>query len=117
MPLTAFHSQDEVSEMWIGEWMESRGVREQMVIATKVCSFAGYLGFEAVCNSPGRGTQYTTNFKRGRTDIKQKSAYVGNSMKSLHNAVEASLRKLRTSYIDVLFVHWVSRLLICLACM
>ena len=32
-------SQDETSEQIIGEWMEQRGVRDQMVIATKVCGF------------------------------------------------------------------------------
>lgn len=31
-------SQDESSEEFLGEWMEVRGVRDQMVIATKVCS-------------------------------------------------------------------------------
>ena len=30
------HSQNESSEMFIGEWMETRGIRDQMVIATKV---------------------------------------------------------------------------------
>lgn len=29
-------SQDEVSEEWVGEWMEERGNRDQLVIATKV---------------------------------------------------------------------------------
>ena len=33
---TANNYQDETSEMFIGEWMETRGVRDQMVIATKV---------------------------------------------------------------------------------
>ena len=42
---TACNYQDESSEEFLGEWMETRGIREQMVIATKVCSFAGYLGF------------------------------------------------------------------------
>lgn len=32
--------------------------------------------------------------------------YTGNNAKSLHLAVEASLKKLRTSYIDLLYVHW-----------
>ena len=31
-----FDSQDETSEQFIGEWMETRGIRDQMVIATKV---------------------------------------------------------------------------------
>ena len=33
---TANAYQDESSEMFIGEWMEAKGIRDQMVIATKV---------------------------------------------------------------------------------
>ena len=33
---TAGNYQDETSEMFIGEWMEERGIRDHMVIATKV---------------------------------------------------------------------------------
>ena len=32
--------------------------------------------------------------------------YTGNHLKSMHVSVEASLKKLRTSYIDILYVHW-----------
>ncbi|KAI0716475.1 aryl-alcohol dehydrogenase [NADP+] [Earliella scabrosa] len=81
---TANNYQDETSEAFLGEWMESRGVREHMIIATK----------------------YSTNYKRGRTDIKQQTCYTGNNMKSLHNSVEDSLKKLRTDHIDILYVHW-----------
>ncbi|KAI0633425.1 aryl-alcohol dehydrogenase [Trametes polyzona] len=81
---TANAYQGESSEEFIGEWMELRGIRDQIVIATK----------------------YSTNYKAGRDDIKQKSAYVGNSAKSLHISVEQSLKKLRTSYIDILYIHW-----------
>lgn len=31
-------------------------------------------------------------------------------MKSLHNSLEASLKQLRTSYVDILYVHFVSRI-------
>ncbi|KAL7279999.1 hypothetical protein ACG7TL_006411 [Trametes sanguinea] len=82
---TANNYQNETSEKFIGEWMETRGVRDQMVIATK----------------------YTTLFKLGRDDIKQKTSYAGNSVKSMHISVEESLKKLRTSYIDILYVHWI----------
>lgn len=34
------------------------------------------------------------------------SNYTGNNTKSLHVSLEASLKKLKTSYIDVLYVHW-----------
>jgi len=81
---TANNYQDETSEEIIGEWAEQRGIRDQLVIATK----------------------YTTNFKRGKGEIRQQVNYVGNSHKSMHLSVEASLKKLRTSYIDILYVHW-----------
>ena len=32
---------------------------------------------------------------------------MGNNVKAMHISVEASLKKLRTSYIDILYVHWV----------
>nr|VWO97169.1 Uncharacterized protein [Ganoderma boninense] len=81
---TANAYQDETSEEFIGEWMEKRGIRDQIVVATK----------------------YTTNFKRAAEDIQQKVHYTGNNIKSMHLSVEASLKKLRTSYIDILYVHW-----------
>lgn len=51
--------------------------------------------------------QYTTNYKLVK-NLKQKAQYSGNNMKSLHNSVKDSLRKLRTDYIDILYLHWVS---------
>ncbi|KAI0632870.1 aryl-alcohol dehydrogenase [Trametes polyzona] len=81
---TANSYQDESSEEFIGEWMETRGIRDQIVLATK----------------------FTMDFKQARKDIKLQSAYVGNNSKSLHISVEQSLQKLRTSYIDILYVHW-----------
>ncbi len=53
-----------------------------------------------------RVSQYTSNCKRGNDANAQKVNYVGNSTKSMHISVEASLKKLRTSYIDILYVHW-----------
>ncbi|EGN98177.1 hypothetical protein SERLA73DRAFT_183083 [Serpula lacrymans var. lacrymans S7.3] len=81
---TANNYQDQSSEEFIGEWAEQRGIRDQLVIATK----------------------YTTNFQRGNSNIKQHAMYAGNSFKAMHISVEASLKKLRTSYIDILYVHW-----------
>ncbi|KAF7334765.1 Aldo/keto reductase [Mycena sanguinolenta] len=84
-------SQDESSESFIGEWAEKRGIRDQLVIATK----------------------YTTNFKARNDAVAQKVNYgdawtlnVGNNIKSMHISVDASLKKLRTTYIDILYVHW-----------
>ncbi|KAH7885276.1 NADP-dependent oxidoreductase domain-containing protein [Phlebopus sp. FC_14] len=81
---TANAYQDQTSEQFIGEWAEQRGIRDQLVIATK----------------------YSTNYVRGDDSIKQKVHYTGNCLKSMHISVEASLKKLRTSYIDILYVHW-----------
>ncbi|KZT63480.1 arylalcohol dehydrogenase [Daedalea quercina L-15889] len=80
---TSNNYQDEESEIFIGEWMEARGIREQIVVATK----------------------YSSNYKRGQ-EVRQMTHYAGNNMKSLHNSVEASLKKLRTDHIDLLYVHF-----------
>ncbi|KAF8895213.1 NADP-dependent oxidoreductase domain-containing protein [Infundibulicybe gibba] len=73
-------SQDESSEQFIGEWAEQHGIRDQLFIATK----------------------YTTNFKKRDANVTQKTFYGGNSSKTMHISVEASLKKLRTTYIDLL---------------
>jgi aryl-alcohol dehydrogenase-like predicted oxidoreductase len=39
-------------------------------------------------------------------NVLDKSAYIGNNTKSLHISVNASLKKLRTDYIDILYLHW-----------
>ena len=61
-----------VSEEIIGEWAESRGVRGELVIATKVAML------------PGRA---------------------GLSPDNIRAAVEDSLRRLRTDYIDLYYAH------------
>ncbi|KAH7925891.1 Aldo/keto reductase [Leucogyrophana mollusca] len=81
---TANNYQDQTSEQFIGEWAESRGIRDQLVIATK----------------------YTTNYQRGQDNIKQKILFTGNNVKSMHMSVEVSLKNLRTTYIDILYLHW-----------
>lgn len=73
------------SEELLGKWMEERDNRDQMVVATKYT--AGYLKHE-LATKP-----LQTN-------------YAGNSAKSMHVSVRDSLRKLRTDYIDILYVHW-----------
>lgn len=35
-----------------------------------------------------------------------RAAYTGNSAKCLRNTIESSLKSLRTSYIDILYIHW-----------
>ncbi|KAI0431626.1 norsolorinic acid reductase [Xylaria sp. FL1042] len=80
---TANNYQFEESEAWIGDWMKSRGIRDQMVIATK----------------------YTTNFRANHTE-EIGINFQGNGTKSMHTSVNRSLQKLQTDYIDLLYVHW-----------
>jgi aryl-alcohol dehydrogenase-like predicted oxidoreductase len=51
-------------------------------------------------------TKYTTIFPAPATRPRQASNHTGNSTKSLRLSVEASLKKLQTDYIDLLYVHW-----------
>ncbi|KAH8783731.1 sterigmatocystin biosynthesis dehydrogenase stcV [Hyaloscypha finlandica] len=80
---TANSYQDGESEMWLGEWMTARGNRDELVLATKYAS--PYMLAE-----------------KGKIQ----SNYGGNGIKSLRLSVEASLKKLQTSYFDLLYVHW-----------
>lgn len=78
-----YNSED--SERLIGEWMEQRKNRDQMVIATKYS--AGYRAYR-------------------REEEPMQSNFTGNSAKSMHISTRDSLHKLRTDYIDILYVHW-----------
>jgi hypothetical protein len=75
----------ENSEKLIGQWMEKRGVRDQMVVATKFTS-----GYRA--------------YNREKEPLQ--SNFTGNSAKNMFLSVRDSLKKLRTDYIDILYVHW-----------
>ncbi|KAL8278150.1 hypothetical protein RQP46_009474 [Phenoliferia psychrophenolica] len=81
---TANIYQDGESEMWLGEWMEARGNRDEMVI----------------------GTKYTSAIKAGTGPIK--SNVWGNHKKSMRLSIRGSLKNLRTDYIDLFYVHWLS---------
>ncbi|KAJ7147856.1 aryl-alcohol dehydrogenase [Mycena crocata] len=81
---TANSYQDGSSEEFIGEWVETRGYRDQIVIATK----------------------YTNLWKVRDDTVKHKNLYMGNNAKSLKLSVEESLKRLRTTYIDILYVHY-----------
>jgi aryl-alcohol dehydrogenase-like predicted oxidoreductase len=72
------------TEEWLGEWMAARANRDQLVLATK---FTG----------PHRNTDQ---------DIAVRVNYGGNGAKSLRLTLEDSLKRLRTTYLDILYVHW-----------
>ena len=50
--------------------------------------------------------KYTANYVRGNDQFRQKVLYTGNNLKSMYISLEASLKKLRTSYVDIFYVHW-----------
>ncbi|KAL8715765.1 MAG: hypothetical protein Q9220_000432 [cf. Caloplaca sp. 1 TL-2023] len=79
---TANNYQGEESETWIGEWMAERKNRDEIVLATK----------------------FTTGYPPGPKVVK--ANYQGNHAKSLKVSLEASLKKLQTDYIDLLYLHW-----------
>ncbi|KAK9428939.1 NADP-dependent oxidoreductase domain-containing protein [Lipomyces doorenjongii] len=83
---TANNYQGEESETWIGEWMAERGNRDELVLATKFTTY--YPGAEKT------------------KSIGIRSNFQGNHSKSLKLSVQASLDKLRTDYIDLLYIHW-----------
>ena len=63
--------------------MKERDNRDEMVIATK----------------------YTTPYMGAQPD-KIQSNFSGNGAKSMKLSLEASLEKLQTTYVDILYVHW-----------
>ena len=65
------------SEQFIGEWMEERGRRSEIVLATK----------------------YTMSPKGGQPI--QQSNWGGTGSKSLKNSLDLSLKNLRTDYVDI----------------
>ena len=82
---TANGYQAEQSEIWVGEWLKKRGVRDDMVIATK----------------------YTSNYKRAVPEKHPISINrSGNSYKSMFTSLNDSLKKLQVDYVDILYVHW-----------
>lgn len=50
---------------------------------------------------PVIATKYTGNYRTDQRDKEIIANFAGNGSKSLHTSVEASLRKLRTDYIDL----------------
>ncbi|KAJ5966824.1 Aldo/keto reductase [Penicillium viridicatum] len=69
------------SEEWIGEWLQKTGRRSEIVLATK----------------------YTLSPIFGKAV--QQSNYGGTGTKSMRVAVDDSLKRLKTDYIDLYYVH------------
>jgi aryl-alcohol dehydrogenase-like predicted oxidoreductase len=72
------------TETYIGNWLQQSGKRDQITLATKV-------------TGPGRGV-----FKEMRTHLDFRKS-------SLDEALNNSLRRLKTDYIDLYQLHWPER--------
>lgn len=81
---TSNNYQDEQSEMWIGEWMAKHNNREQLVIATK----------------------FTSDYRSHAIGKGKAPNFMGNTRKSLYMSIRASLKKLQTEYVDILYMHY-----------
>ena len=73
------------SETWVGQWMAERGVRDQMTVATK---------YSITWKMPAIEPEGSILSNSG-----------GNNKKSLRLSLNASLERLRTDYVDILYVH------------
>ncbi len=72
------------SESWLGEFIAERQVRDRVVLATK----------------------FSHNFANAEADPNA----AGNGRKNIVRALEASLRRLKTDYVDLYFLHTWDRL-------
>ena len=88
--------------MFIGEWAEKRGIRDQLVIATKV----GLLSLASLYLINGFQLQYSNPYTKHIPEITIRANHNGNNMKSLNLSLNQSLKNLRTTYIDILYVHY-----------
>lgn len=75
-----------LTETYIGNWLASRGGRDKLVLATKVT---------------------------GRGDLNPGMGHVRNgprlSREHIHQAIDGSLERLKTDYVDLYQVHWPER--------
>ena len=74
-----------LTEEIIGKWMKSRNARKKIILATKVVG-------------PNHG--WLGHIREGRTQLNEKN---------ITKALEASLKRLRTEYIDLYQLHWPDR--------
>lgn len=112
---TANNYQHEEAEKWLGEWMASRDNRESMVLATKYgaayklhdkkkypiqSNWGGTLAFLF----PSTLAYILLQCVMKKVLIHEST--VGTGIKNLKSCLEASLKKLQTHYVDILYLHF-----------
>ncbi|MDR4514974.1 NADP(H)-dependent aldo-keto reductase [Nitrosomonas sp.] len=73
------------TEAIIGEWIKTRRQRDKIVLATKIA---------------GPGTDWIPHIRSGRTTFNRKN---------IQSALNASLKRLQTDYVDLYQLHWPER--------
>ena len=73
-----------LTEAYIGNWLSKRSDRDKLIIATKVCAQA----------------DWTAYMRDGKPRLDKKN---------IHEALNASLKRLQTDYIDLYQTHWPDR--------
>ncbi|MEZ5697947.1 MAG: NADP(H)-dependent aldo-keto reductase [Nitrosomonas sp.] len=73
------------TEEIIGEWFKTSGQRNKVILASKIA---------------GPGTDWIPHIRQGKTTFNQKF---------IKNALDASLKRLQTDYIDLYQLHWPER--------
>lgn len=71
-----------LTETYIGRWLEKRGGRDKLIIASKV----------------NVNLKVSTRQTTGKYD-----------WKNIHDAIDGSLERLKTDYIDLYYIHWPER--------
>jgi len=82
-PVPARGATQGLTEQYIGTWLEKRGKRDDLILATKICG-------------PGPYTDHI------RTDKDYTATNIA-------EALEGSLKRLKTDYVDLYQVHWPAR--------